>query len=188
MRTCRTCGGEKAETEFYKSRGYTLHRCKSCTKEAVKERRKRQQSRTDVSIPAEKQCTRCQQTKPAVAFARDRGAASGLSASCKECVSAWQKAWRKLGVSAARRRQQLRDRKALAIQSLGGACKRCGGVFPDVVYDFHHRVPHEKEAEPNAALGWSIAASEIELSKCDLLCANCHRLTHFEWKNNNVGQ
>ena len=68
-----------------------------------------------------------------------------------------------------------------AIDLLGGKCKSCNGVFEPCVYDFHHVNPKEKEF----TIGENMLVSEErflkEVSKCILLCANCHRMEH----NNN---
>lgn len=66
------------------------------------------------------------------------------------------------------------------IEQKGGKCQRCGGVFPSAVYDLHHRDPKEKEFSIGAViLAKSEQAILKEAEKCDLLCANCHRLEHF---------
>lgn len=61
------------------------------------------------------------------------------------------------------------------------SCERCG--FSDYrALDFHHRDPNEKEF-PVADLvrvGGSLKRLQMEIAKCAVLCANCHRITHFE--------
>jgi hypothetical protein len=69
--------------------------------------------------------------------------------------------------------------KDAAIAALGGECARCKGSFHRAVFDFHHR--GEKQDSPSAMfLNSSVEALAKELSKCILLCANCHRLEHVE--------
>ena len=73
--------------------------------------------------------------------------------------------------------------RTVCIQAMGGKCVQCGGVFPSYVYDFHHRNPNEKEdAIGNYINKWSIKRMAQEVIKCDLLCANCHRIEHYERK------
>jgi hypothetical protein len=77
---------------------------------------------------------------------------------------------------AARRRKI----KALLVEEAGGKCADCDGVFPPFMYDFDHRDPAEKSfmlsRDGNTN---SIASSREEAKKCDLVCANCHRMrTH----------
>ena len=71
------------------------------------------------------------------------------------------------------------DNKYKAIEYLGGKCYDCGLVSNfRAVYDFHHRNPEEKEFDPGSILHYSWKRIVAELDKCDLLCANCHRIRH----------
>jgi hypothetical protein len=65
--------------------------------------------------------------------------------------------------------QYLRDLKEEA------GCADCGGSFPHYVLEFDH-VRGEKEFPISsfAARGWDRVLSE--LSKCDVVCANCHNV------------
>src|SRR5262249_50063896 len=59
------------------------------------------------------------------------------------------------------------------------ACIRCGENDP-VTLDFHHRDPTKKDLLPSRACygNWRIKRIKEEISKCDVLCANCHRKLH----------
>lgn len=66
-----------------------------------------------------------------------------------------------------------------AIIEKGGKCALCGYLYDGknmVVFDFHHKNPEEKLG--NIAHMQNHATIAEELKKCDLLCANCHRLIH----------
>lgn len=67
----------------------------------------------------------------------------------------------------------LRDYKS------GLSCIKCGFSHPDAL-DFHHRDPTEKDIEVSRAIrkGWSRERLQREIDKCDVLCANCHRILH----------
>jgi hypothetical protein len=57
-------------------------------------------------------------------------------------------------------------------------CMDCGGVFPPHVMDFDHRDPRQKSfslAAENVLLK-NRALLELEVAKCDVVCANCHRI------------
>lgn len=73
-----------------------------------------------------------------------------------------------------------RKRKVMAISYLGGKCQKCDNEYHPAVYEFHHRDPTEKEGDPSKMTQLSWKRLEAELNKCDLLCANCHRLVHHE--------
>lgn len=77
-----------------------------------------------------------------------------------------------------KQREDKRKRKLWAIEYMGGQCKLCRGVFHPAVYEFHHKKPEEKDRDPSKMLQLSLERLKSELDKCDLLCANCHRLTH----------
>ncbi len=82
------------------------------------------------------------------------------------------------------RQARLKDRaheiKARGVAYLGGKCQRCGNVFPNCVYDFHHRNPKHKEKNISSMIRHDWERIVKELDKCDLLCSNCHRIIHYE--------
>ena len=71
-----------------------------------------------------------------------------------------------------------REAKQMLIDKLGGKCAICGGVFPQEVYDFHHIDPSEKKLRAGSST-YSKAVQLEVLEKCELLCANCHRMVHI---------
>lgn len=78
--------------------------------------------------------------------------------------------------------QKLRDRKIKekAIKYKGGKCLNCGYNKYVEVLEFHHRNPTIKlfNISPQGyRKSWEIL--KIELDKCDLLCANCHREVEY---------
>lgn len=81
--------------------------------------------------------------------------------------------------SACLKRTKASDVKARCVEYLGGVCKDCSGVFPPVVYDFDHRDPKKKEFKISGHYIFRWAELKRELDKCDLRCANCHRLRHY---------
>ena len=73
-----------------------------------------------------------------------------------------------------------RKRKA-AIELLGNKCADCNEVLPEVCYDFHHKDPSKKDTAVSNLIANNRNLETIlnEASKCELLCANCHRLRHL---------
>jgi predicted HNH restriction endonuclease len=71
-----------------------------------------------------------------------------------------------------------RQRKLDAIQYLGGKCVFCQQTFHPAIYEFHHLDPTTKDRDPSKMLSLSWERLKSELDKCQLLCANCHRLAH----------
>lgn len=58
----------------------------------------------------------------------------------------------------------------------------CGWDGPTYGFDFHHRIPRYKLFTLTGRTLVSRPWSEVkkEISKCDLLCAICHRKRHWE--------
>lgn len=78
------------------------------------------------------------------------------------------------------RTQKRRDKKKQWVNVFGSKCSKCGGEFPDCVFDFHHTHHEEKEIKPSLLFMLSDERIKEELSKCVMLCANCHRIVHSE--------
>lgn len=58
-------------------------------------------------------------------------------------------------------------------------CKRCGFNHPAAL-DFHHINPSEKLFMLSGKInGRSLDEIKLEISKCELLCRNCHAVHHF---------
>lgn len=70
------------------------------------------------------------------------------------------------------------EKKKEAVEFFGGKCAHCDGVYHPCVYDFHHIDHNEKESTPSKLFLLSDKRIYAELSKCIMLCANCHRLHH----------
>ena len=56
-----------------------------------------------------------------------------------------------------------------------GPCMDCGGRFPPECMDFDH-VRGEKRDGVARMFDYSPALLEAEIAKCELVCANCHRI------------
>lgn len=73
-----------------------------------------------------------------------------------------------------------KQRKLDAIQTLGGRCHDCKQSFHYSVYDFHHLDPSQKDMDWNKMRLVTQTTLDSELSKCILLCSNCHRIRHSD--------
>ncbi len=54
-------------------------------------------------------------------------------------------------------------------------CADCGGTFPPVCMDFDH-VGDDKSFTISRASTRSIETVLAEIAKCEVVCANCHRI------------
>ena len=82
-----------------------------------------------------------------------------------------------------RMRKKRREFKLDYIAYLGGICLRCGYKEHPAAMDFHHIDPSQKEFHLGKYQNKLNDKVRKELDKCVLLCANCHRILHYEEKN-----
>lgn len=70
-------------------------------------------------------------------------------------------------------RQEWHDYKATL------ACTRCGASHPAII-DFHHPVYDGTKQDVNLLIRrGSFKKAKEEAAKCEVLCANCHRIHHY---------
>ena len=93
-----------------------------------------------------------------------------IQSRCKECQKADRRYYSK------RNNEFLREIKT----SFG--CQDCGYNDHFSALDFHHIDPTTKKFSPTSGkgLGGSLKNLKIEIEKCIILCANCHRIHHYK--------
>jgi hypothetical protein len=69
--------------------------------------------------------------------------------------------------------------KEILIDHLGGKCNHCEKIYPYAVFDFHH-LGNKEEGISYLISNAGIEQIVNEVSKCILLCANCHRIEHIK--------
>jgi hypothetical protein len=77
-------------------------------------------------------------------------------------------------------RTRWRHRLDLLDQLRSVPCADCDGVFPECAMDFDHRDASTKVRSVTRMINGSIDRMLAEAAKCDIVCANCHRLRTFE--------
>ena len=120
-----------------------------------------------------KTCTKCKQEFPKTQFYKQTRSKDGYNTWCRTCIAKGMK-------------EHARKRKREAIEFLGGKCYKCGGVYHQASYDFHHLDPKEKEGSIAVLLqSYSVDHPKVqqELEKCVLVCSNCHRAIHADEEN-----
>lgn len=73
---------------------------------------------------------------------------------------------------------QLKENKQKLVDYKGGKCESCGYDRCVTALDFHHLDPKEKEFTIGSNKGKSWEALKVEVDKCAMVCANCHREIH----------
>ena len=122
-------------------------------------------------------CCTCKLKKKLTEFFKKTESKDGYQSQCKVCKNASNL------IDCANRRK--RNRQKL-YKKMGDCCQRCG-IIPECkdVFDLHHKDPTQKERNITDLMLGSWKKLEIELDKCVLLCSNCHRITHYELRNQN---
>lgn len=68
-------------------------------------------------------------------------------------------------------------------------CADCGGRFAQCSMDFDHRDPSTKVMRVTLMVGRAgIGRILAEVAKCDIVCANCHRLRTFEQRTKQAAE
>lgn len=82
--------------------------------------------------------------------------------------------------NAKKKQRRTERREALNQRFKQGPCMDCGGTFPPEAMDFDHTSDDKIDGVSEMIKqGRPLAVIEAEIEKCDLVCANCHRIrTH----------
>ncbi len=81
---------------------------------------------------------------------------------------------------------KVKERKKAFVRLLGDKCSRCGIKHTGrntPIFDFHHRDEATKKGDWTAMRNRSLERQREEIAKCILVCANCHRMIHYEIKS-----
>jgi hypothetical protein len=136
-----------------------------------------------------KKCPKCKQIKFLEAYAKHTGKPDGLQSWCRECKKAADAEYyqeNKGKYLKYNRDQYARYRRRLdELKSL--PCADCGGNFPPYVMDFDHLDATIKKFNVgvNKRYGWEVMLREV--AKCELVCANCHRIRTHQRRNRLIG-
>lgn len=122
-----------------------------------------------------KQCSRCKTVKSLEFFYKDKNNIDGYQYRCKDCAKNEAVTYKQQASKNTRRRQVLIYNKFHEIKSYYG-CACCDETEPSCL-EFHHLDPKNKDSTINKLI-FSPTKLMIEINKCILLCANCHRKVH----------
>ena len=129
-----------------------------------------------------KQCTKCEQAKPTSEFNKRSSSRDGLSSQCSQCNRDNLKAHygRNKDYYITKGRELARKKRKWLAEQKDVPCADCGGEFPPYCMDFDHSDPAEKVGNVSRLVkDGSWQALRDEIAKCEIVCANCHRIrTH----------
>ena len=120
-----------------------------------------------------KKCYKCKIVKPLSEYNTDNTKKDKLQGLCKKC--------NRDGLKVAQ------ERNRLYVENIksNSACVVCGeNHYATIV--FHHRNPANKKF--GISLGKygtrALKTIQAEIDKCDVMCANCHRILHWKERSN----
>lgn len=125
-----------------------------------------------------KRCGACEELKPLLDFNKKGGR---YQSACRPCQRAQAKS-RYAANSESERIRLRRSNKARRAQICSlvqdakrRPCQDCKVTYPPCVMDFDH-VTGSKKFNVSQHAGQSLRAVLAEMAKCEVVCANCHRL------------
>lgn len=132
-----------------------------------------------------KTCSACRREKNESEFSR-KGV--GWQSRCKECFTVYHRQYyleNRERYAAKNRRNKNRQRERLRKiiwLAKQRPCQDCGGVFHPWVMEFDHREGTTKvlEVANLVSHGCTDERLRAEIEKCDVVCANCHRMRTYE--------
>lgn len=131
-----------------------------------------------------RKCSKCGVTKPLDDFNRSSRDVSKKTGYCRPCSNAlgreyYRKNKGNLKKKEVRRHGEIKE----TVNNLKKVpCADCGGMFPTVCMDFDHLPQFEKSANVAELLRRKASLEKIleEVAKCEVVCANCHRIRTSE--------
>lgn len=138
-----------------------------------------------------KKCTICKDVKSETVFNRNSQRKDGLQSKCRECSKERSRLYyaqnkeKHRSMVVERNRRAIRENRHNLYQLLvSSSCSDCG-ISDPVVLEFDH-VRGTKRGNVSKLVrgGYSWETVLREIAKCDIVCANCHRVRtskQFKW-------
>lgn len=136
-----------------------------------------------------KKCSNClQELKLEDFYVRKSGLRSGqFYEKCKECMKSRGRNYyqanrdRQLKLALNRRHRSYLEKRRFLIKYKNRKCADCGIKYPFYVMDLDHRDFRSKVNNVSSMFthNWSLDKIKTEVKKCDVVCANCHRIRTY---------
>lgn len=140
-----------------------------------------------------KTCTECKISKQLSDFGKDSREKDLLRKHCKLCNNKHAaEYYSRVGISGARKNVAQRNRRFIYEYLQQSKCVDCGEKRWQVLEFDHVRGKKNRNVSSMITGTWSLASIAAEISKCDVRCANCHRMKtckdfnflKADWDNN----
>ena len=131
-----------------------------------------------------RRCHRCKRQLPITDFSLRRKDGQQRHGHCRDCKAQYQREWYEKNrerhkAAVAVNRTLLRERNVAIIkQAKAVPCTDCGGRFDPCAMDFDH-VRGKKRGNISFMVKESTQRLLEEIAKCEVVCANCHRLRTY---------
>ncbi len=141
-----------------------------------------------------KTCNSCKKTKPLSDFWKKKSCKDGLNPRCGDCLRAYHRSHYK---GSPKRKNQIRtnskkwedvQKQALEAFMEGKSCTDCGNDDRRV-FEFDH-ISDDKEFSISDGMKkrkLSFKTILTEIAKCEIVCANCHRIRTVERRKATAG-
>lgn len=171
MKTCLHCHESKPLAAFpVQSSQRDGHRnvCRACFNDRAALRRGGEvalsrRTLRQAAKPGERHCYGCSRVVPEADYVTS-------NKRCRECVKAKERA-------------RDAERRAVVDAAKSRPCQDCGQSYPPYVMDLDHRPGSGKILNLAAMVSgrsrYSLDDIRAEIAKCDVVCANCHRVRTF---------
>lgn len=153
-------------------------------------RHKAEKAKTKILERGTIKCTLCSEIKPLEEFNKNKSTSSGYNTVCRVCSNVRSKQYyhenKEHHKKVINERNKLiisENRKRLFNYYSNNPCVDCGETNP-VVLESDHKDGVDKKYDISAMISHSWVKIEEELAKCDVRCANCHRIRtakQFNW-------
>ena len=130
----------------------------------------------------QKRCNHCQQLRDEEEYNWRYKSLGIRHPTCRDCAHSFNKDYYE-GDAKERHLQQVKERTEFAREAardfvyqylLTHPCEQCGEADPRVL-EFHHVGQKDMAITRMVTGGWSIKRIQDEISRCQVLCSNCHR-------------
>lgn len=137
-----------------------------------------------------KKCSRCKRELSLKEYSFRNKATGRRNSCCRQCQAKLFRSHYKR--NRATYVQRSADRKRLLLERIRvlkqGPCTDCAGRFHPVAMDFDHTGSDKTAGVAHLVGLGSWSAIEREIKKCELVCANCHRVrTYTRARNKSHG-
>ena len=88
--------------------------------------------------------------------------------------------YRQLALALIRKKKSYYLKRAVVNKLKDKPCADCKKTYPHYVMDFDHNDDNDKVGDIAHMLSFSLETIKEEISKCDVVCANCHRIRTFK--------